>query len=79
MPVLLGQLFHDGADGTLARAALEHVGGGGVEHEAALGVEEHVARRLAIEAQAGLGGEAGPARGVHQVARAPPGPQPGSM
>src|SRR5258705_13917143 len=77
--VLLRQLLYDGADGAQAVAALEHVGGGGIEHEAALGIEQHVARGFAIEPEAGLGCQARPALRGDQLARAPPGPQPGSM
>src|SRR5882724_7245710 len=77
--VLLRQLLHDGAHGAEAVAALEHVGGRGIEQEAALGIEQHVARGLAVEPETGLGGESGPALRGDQLARAPPGPQPGSM
>src|SRR5262249_1177878 len=67
------------ADGALARAPLDHVGGGRVEDEAALRVEKHVTRGFPIEPEASLLGKTGTARGVDHVARGPDGPHPGSM
>ena len=77
--VLGGEAVDDGADGVLARAQLHHVGGGGIEHEPALRIEQQVARRLPVPAEPRLGRQRRAAlRRDRAHARAPPGPQPGS-
>src|SRR5262249_42572611 len=80
--VLVGEAIHDGTDGVLSRAQLEHVGGGGIEDQTAFGIQQQVTRRARVPAQPGFGRHDRPAVGRDRAwlahTRAPPGPQPGS-